>query len=162
MNAFFQLKSRIAFLAALLVAALPLSAQPDYVPSPEILKARSEFQDDKFGIMICWGIYSMMGDGEWMSEFGDTIYGTRSTAVPPQSWGVTTHKGNRMFVHIMSAEGNTVFIPYSGNRLKTATVFSSGENIPFKRSKDGITLQFKDTPADEIDYIVELTFADSI
>lgn len=153
MNAIFQLKSRIAFLAALLVATLPLSAQPDYVPSPEILKARSEFQDDKFGIMICWGIYSMMGD---------TIYGTRSTAVPPQSWGVTTHKGNRMFVHILSAEGNTVFIPYAGNRLKTATVFSSGEKISFKSSKDGITLQFKDTPADEIDYIVELTFADSI
>lgn len=100
--------------------------------------------------------------GEWMGEFGDTIYGTRSTAVPPQPWGVTTHKGNRMFVHIMQPEGNTLTIPYSGNKLKAAKVFATGEKVAFKRGKDSVTLQFTDVPADEIDYIVELTFADEI
>lgn len=100
--------------------------------------------------------------GEWMGEFGDSIYGTRSTAVPPQPWGVTTHKGNRMFVHIMNPDGNTVTIPYPGNRLKAAKVFATGEKVSFKRSKDEVILQFAQTPSDEIDYIVELTFADEI
>ena len=100
--------------------------------------------------------------GEWMDEFGDTIYGTRSTAVPPQDWGVTTHKGKRMFVHILHADGNTVSIPYSGNKLKSASVFSNGEKVRFEQKKDGIVLKFADTPVDDIDHIVELKFSDPI
>ncbi|MDL2296895.1 alpha-L-fucosidase [Bacteroidales bacterium OttesenSCG-928-B11] len=41
-------------------------AQNNYVPAPENMKAREEFQDNKFGIFIHWGIYSMLGDGEWV------------------------------------------------------------------------------------------------
>lgn len=36
-----------------------------YVPTPENLQARKEFQDNKFGIFLHWGIYSMFGQGEW-------------------------------------------------------------------------------------------------
>lgn len=43
-----------------------VAAQPGYVPSPENLQARQTFQDDKFGIFIHWGIYSMLADGEWV------------------------------------------------------------------------------------------------
>ena len=42
------------------------AAQPGYQPSPENLKARREFQDDKFGLFIHWGVYSVLGDGEWV------------------------------------------------------------------------------------------------
>ena len=34
--------------------------------SPENLKARKEFQDAKFGMFIHWGIYSLLGNGEWI------------------------------------------------------------------------------------------------
>ena len=37
-----------------------------YYPTPENLERRKEFADAKFGIFIHWGIYSMMGDGEWV------------------------------------------------------------------------------------------------
>ena len=37
-----------------------------YTPSPENLERRKEFADAKLGIFIHWGIYSMMGDGEWV------------------------------------------------------------------------------------------------
>ena len=37
-----------------------------YKPSPENLKARQEYQDDKFGMFIHWGVYSVLGDGEWV------------------------------------------------------------------------------------------------
>ena len=36
-----------------------------YLPSSENLQARKEFQDNKFGIFLHWGIYSMFGQGEW-------------------------------------------------------------------------------------------------
>src|SRR5579859_5284983 len=42
------------------------NAQSGYQPSPENLKARQEFQDMKFGMFIHWGVYSVLGDGEWI------------------------------------------------------------------------------------------------
>lgn len=40
-----------------------------YVPTEQVALSRSKFQDDKFGIFIHWGVYSMVGHGEWvMSE----------------------------------------------------------------------------------------------
>ena len=35
-----------------------------YTPTAENLKAREEFQNDKFGLFIHWGVYSVLGDGE--------------------------------------------------------------------------------------------------
>ena len=40
-------------------------AQP-YRPSEANLKAREWFQDARFGLFIHWGVYSLLGDGEWV------------------------------------------------------------------------------------------------
>jgi alpha-L-fucosidase len=37
-----------------------------YHPAPENLKAREWFQDSKFGLFIHWGVYSVLGKGEWV------------------------------------------------------------------------------------------------
>ena len=58
--------------ASLLTLAAP-SSSPEivegiqgYVPTPEVLESRQRFSDDKFGIFIHWGVYSMLGRGEWV------------------------------------------------------------------------------------------------
>lgn len=43
-----------------------LSAQEKYTPTQENLENREWFRDAKFGLFIHWGIYSMLGDGEWV------------------------------------------------------------------------------------------------
>ena len=58
-------KSFLALAATTLLAATS-PAQDKYKPSPENLKARQDFQDDKFGLFVHWGIYSVLGDGEWV------------------------------------------------------------------------------------------------
>lgn len=47
------------------------NSEADYVPAPENLQARKEFQDSKFGIFLHWGIYSMFGQGEWYMHNAD-------------------------------------------------------------------------------------------
>lgn len=37
-----------------------------YVPADENLEARERFRDSKFGIFIHFGLYSMLGQGEWV------------------------------------------------------------------------------------------------
>jgi alpha-L-fucosidase len=49
-----------------LVIALPALGQSSYQPSPANLEARRWFQDAKFGLFIHWGVYSVLGDGEWV------------------------------------------------------------------------------------------------
>src|SRR5258708_35264468 len=44
------------------------TAQDSYTRAPENLKARTWFQDAKFGMFIHWGAYSVLGDGEWIME----------------------------------------------------------------------------------------------
>ncbi|MDB4904252.1 MAG: alpha-L-fucosidase [Mucilaginibacter sp.] len=39
---------------------------PDYTPTKENLESREMFKDMKFGMFIHWGIYSLLGDGEWV------------------------------------------------------------------------------------------------
>jgi len=71
MKTYFSLERRIlqvAILVVLLGAWSKASAQERYAPTPENLKARAWFQDAKFGMFIHWGVYSTLGDGEWVME----------------------------------------------------------------------------------------------
>ncbi len=38
----------------------------EHTPTDENLEARKEFQEMRFGMFIHWGIYSVLGDGEWV------------------------------------------------------------------------------------------------
>lgn len=58
----------LTILAALMLANISIAQE--YVPSPEVLKSRERFADDRFGIFIHWGIYSMFGQGEWYLNYG--------------------------------------------------------------------------------------------
>lgn len=56
---------KLLFLCFVLIT-ISVSAQQSYTPSPANLAARTHFQDMKFGMFIHWGIYSELGDGEWV------------------------------------------------------------------------------------------------
>jgi alpha-L-fucosidase len=54
------------FLSLALLTAVTVNGQTTYTPTPENLKSREWFQDAKFGLFIHWGVYSVLGDGEWV------------------------------------------------------------------------------------------------
>src|SRR6266699_1152190 len=71
MNIYLRSQSLVLGAAIVITATAavpPVTAQEVYAPSPENLKAREWFQDAKFGMFIHWGVYSVLGDGEWMTE----------------------------------------------------------------------------------------------
>ena len=61
------MKRTVTLLLAL--AALAATAQP-YEPTPDTLAARREFSNERFGIFIHWGIYSLFAQGEWYLNAG--------------------------------------------------------------------------------------------
>src|SRR5579862_5935243 len=42
------------------------AADQTYQPSEVNLKAREWFENARFGMFIHWGVYSVLGDGEWV------------------------------------------------------------------------------------------------
>ena len=59
---------RTVFSLIFLTGALLLNGQAGYTPAPENLKSREWFQDARFGMFIHWGVYSVLGDGEWVQN----------------------------------------------------------------------------------------------
>ena len=93
--------------------------------------------------------------GEWMKTYGETIYGTRGGCVAPHPWGVTTQKGDRLFVHILDLQDKALFLPLEDRKVKRAMDFASRQAVKFKRVDGGVVLQFAEAPT-EVDKVVEL------
>ena len=93
--------------------------------------------------------------GEWMKVYGETIYGTRGGIIPPHDWGVTTQKGNRLFVHILNLKDNALYLPLDGKMVKKGFLFKDQSPIRITRTGQGVVLQLSEVPADT-DYVLEL------
>jgi alpha-L-fucosidase len=52
----------------ILAGLAPLVAQEGYRPARENLKARAWFQEARFGMFVHWGVYSVLGRGEWVMQ----------------------------------------------------------------------------------------------
>ncbi len=96
--------------------------------------------------------------GEWTSRYGETIYGTTAGDIPAQEWGVTTRKGNRLFVHIFNHNTKELHLPLQ-SKIKKAIVYDTKQVLKTKRTKEGTTIFFDEVPSG-IDYIVELEMRD--
>jgi alpha-L-fucosidase len=64
---------------ALLISAGALQAQRTDSVLPERLAAREWFRDARFGMFIHWGVYSQLGQGEWVMQ-------NREIPVPAYEW----------------------------------------------------------------------------
>ena len=92
--------------------------------------------------------------GEWLRKYGDSVYGTTAGDIQAQEWGVTTRKGNRLFVHIFDLKEKELQLPLTCKVAKAYT-FEDKKAVQFVKNENGVTLKF-DTVPSGIDYIVEL------
>jgi alpha-L-fucosidase len=59
------MKKILIFLMGCLVLTGGSAVAQSYVPSPENLQARKEFQQHRLGIFLHWGLYATYAQGEW-------------------------------------------------------------------------------------------------
>lgn len=57
---------RICLFMMCVILSQGLFAQQKYQPTKENLENRAWFEASRFGVFIHWGVYSVMGDGEWV------------------------------------------------------------------------------------------------
>lgn len=94
--------------------------------------------------------------GEWLRTNGPSIYGTRGGPVPPRSWGVTTSRGDTVFVHVLEWPDQTLLVPPLGGRVRSARFLRDGSRVEFAQNEFGVLLKLPEDRRDPHDTVVEL------
>ncbi len=91
--------------------------------------------------------------GKWLGLYGDSIFGTRGGPVPPQSWGVTTQRGDVVYVHVLNTTDQTIGLPDLGRDIESITLLN-GEDVAYVPSPIGTLLVLPEDDRDPVDTIV--------
>lgn len=75
--------------------------------------------------------------------------------IPPRDWGATTRKGDRLYIHILDLQDDSLFLPLKDCKITAAQCVNDGKRLKFIQDKDGVLLKLGTVP-DETDFIVEL------
>ena len=108
------------------------------------------------GALPAAALERLAGIGAWLRENGETIYGTQAGPVTPRAWGVTTRRGDKIYVHVLDWPDAELFVPIRGERVREAKAFADGRRLEFRQDEEGVTLRLGERPAGP-DHIVELT-----
>jgi alpha-L-fucosidase len=93
------------------LAILAQAGQPSvYQPASENLKCREWFQEAKFGLFIHWGLYSILGDGEWVmfnrripaADYEKLTAFFNPIAFDPQEWVSLAREAGMRYIVITS------------------------------------------------------------
>jgi alpha-L-fucosidase len=97
--------------------------------------------------------------GEWLSKYGESIYGTRGGPVSPGEWGVTTQKNNKVYVHILSWHAPLFALPPITGKVIKAHSLLDPAPVSFDQNADGVVLKLPPPRIDETDRVIVLTLA---
>ena len=92
--------------------------------------------------------------GEWMNIYGDSIYGTRGGPISPRSWGVTTIKKNKLYVHVLDWKDELLFVPTGELQVQNARLLRDGRKIKFEQTIKGTTISIPKGELSEWDTVI--------
>jgi alpha-L-fucosidase len=78
--------------------------------------------------------------GAWLQKNGESIYGTRGGPFYPGDWGVSTQKGNQIFLHLWAAKAGAVNLPPFPRKIERARLLANGRAVRFAQSSIGVDL----------------------
>jgi alpha-L-fucosidase len=57
--------------------------------------------------------------GQWLEKYGYTLYGTRGGPFQPTDWGVSTRKGDKIYLHVLRWHGDhpEIWVPDPGRDI---------------------------------------------
>ncbi len=95
--------------------------------------------------------------GQWLLKHGDAIYGTRGGPFKPTDWGVSTRKGNTIYLHILKWYGNSpkILIPDLGIEIKSCRLADGGK-VKLTKKGGNTIIEFAGKDLQPINTIVEL------
>jgi alpha-L-fucosidase len=98
--------------------------------------------------------------GKWLKKYGYTIYATRGGPLKPTDWGVSTRKGNKIYLHILKWSGDSpkIILPDIGMDIKNC-VLADGGRLKFSKVKGENIIEFDGRLLQPFNTIVEIEVA---
>ena len=79
--------------------------------------------------------------GKWLQQYGESIYGARGGPVGPQTWGVTTQKEKKIYLHLFKApEANIILLPGIKEKVSDVSLLVTAGKVTFKQQKEGLII----------------------
>jgi alpha-L-fucosidase len=94
--------------------------------------------------------------GEWLSQNGESIYETRGGPIAPHPWGVTTQKGNKVYVHILDWPDPVLLLPSLRQNVAAAYLLKDHSKVETAKNEYGLLLKLPARAAADYDTIVVL------
>lgn len=109
----------------------------------------------------------LAGMGRWMGIYGDSVYGATASGLPEQEWGVTTRKGNTIYLHVFDPSSGKVSIPLKDYRpaigkrpkklkIRSVTAMNGGSVLAYQYGKDEMLTVTLPPAATAPDYVIEV------
>lgn len=99
-------------------------------------------------------IASLKSIGNWLDQYGITIYGTRQGPVAPSSSMVSTQKEDVVYLHLLDDKKDTYLIPHFKGKIKKMTFFEGGKKVQHTVNEFGLTFAVPKEARDDIDTII--------
>jgi alpha-L-fucosidase len=94
--------------------------------------------------------------GQWLAKNGEAIYGTRGGPFVPETWGVSTQKENKVYVHVLDAPGPSLALTRPAKVIRAAYLLKDHSAVQFAENDFGLLLRLPPRATDEIDQIIVL------
>ena len=92
--------------------------------------------------------------GDWLDDYGTTIYKTQGGPVKPQNWGVTTQKADKIFIHLLEPEGESFLLPDIDKNINDITLYNSDKSVSYKTTEHGTVIEIPEKANDMIDMVM--------
>jgi len=94
--------------------------------------------------------------GAWLAKNGESIYRTRGGPLGLHAWGVTTHKANRVFVHLFDSQDPAFLVPPLPGKVRTVHFLGNGQAADFTQQDLGIAVKLPRDAIDPIDTVIAI------
>lgn len=93
--------------------------------------------------------------GTWLAENEEAIYGTRGGPFLPGDWGISTHKDQYIYLHIMQWEDKSICLPSIDSKIISSSMLNGG-NVFVEQAEGGIEVFVPQENRDKYDTVVVL------
>lgn len=102
--------------------------------------------------------------GAWLGKYGESIYGTRGGPFMPGKYGASTHRDQRIYVHVLDGKMDTLALPPIPANV-TGAASLTGETVRVSQDPGALNLRIQRSRSNTMNAIIALELdrpADSI
>jgi len=94
--------------------------------------------------------------GDWLKQYGESIYGTQGGPYIPGIWGASTYKENTVYLHVLASWNGVMELPALPAKVQTLEVLTGG-TAEFVQTPKSLMIHMDTAQINPINTLIKLT-----